>query len=72
LVGGGLNLLYHSGRRPPPTNTPSNRSVEFEPHLWVLPSGAAVDRAKLMVALNGLKGIYIRASYGTDPAAQAR
>ena len=72
LVGGGMNLLYHSGLRAPPTNTPTNRSAPFEPHYWVLPSGAGVDRFKLMVALNGLEGIYIRASYGTDPDAQAR
>ncbi len=65
-------MLYHSGRRAPKTNTPSNRTVELEPFNWVLPSGAPVDRAKFMVALNGLKGLYIRASYGTDPDAQSR
>lgn len=72
LVGGGLNLLYHSGLRSPQTNTPTNRSVPLEPYYWVLPSGAAVDRAKLMVALNNLQGVYVRASYGVDANAQAR
>ncbi len=71
--GGGINLLYHrSSRRPPETGRRTQMRVPLEPHFWVLPTGSPVDRNKLMMALKDVQGIYIRASYGTDPNAQAR
>jgi hypothetical protein len=71
LVGAGVSLLFHAGVKITP-NTPTNFSVSLEPYYWVLPSGAAVDRAKLMVVLKNLKGVYIRANYGLDTNGQAR
>lgn len=71
MVGAGVSLLYHSGRRGEP-NLAMERTVPFEPYYWVLPSGAPIDRAKLMVVLNNLKGMYIKASYVLDGNAQAR
>ncbi len=71
LIGADVSLLYHSGARIEP-NTPTNRTVPLEPYYWVLPSGAAIDRSTLMVVLNNLQGLYIRASYALDNDAQAR
>ena len=48
------------------------RTVPLEPYYWVLPSGAPIDRAKLMVVLNNLEGLYIRANYALDSDAQTR
>ena len=66
-----MSILFHSGYTVEP-NTPINFSAPFEPYYWVTPSGAEVDRTKLMVVLNNLQGIYIRSNYGLDRAAQAR
>ena len=72
LIGGdGVSLQYHSGMKPEP-NVASNRSVPLEEYYWVLPSGAPIDRSKLMVVLNNLKGLYIRANYGLDQNGQSR
>ena len=72
LVGaGGKSLLYYSGIKITP-NEQTNITAIFEPYYWVAPSGASVDRSDLMVVLNNLKGVYLRASYGTDQDGQAR
>ena len=71
MVGNGLSLLYHSGMKPRP-NEPIEMYAPFDPYLWVTPSGAPIDRSKLMVVLTNLEGIYIRASYGLDADGQAR
>ena len=71
LTGAGVSLLYHSGIDISP-NTPTDIEVPMDPYYWVLPSGAPVDRPKLMVVLNNLEGVYVRASYGMDRDGQAR
>ena len=71
MVGNGLSLLYHSGLKPRP-NEPMTMVIPFDPYLWVTPSGAQIDRSKLMVVLTNLEGLYIRASYGLDYDGQAR
>ena len=68
---GGKALLYHSGIRITP-NEQTNVTAVFEPYYWVEPSGAPADRSDLMVVLNSLEGVYLRASYGTDQDGQAR
>ena len=57
---------YHLGRYA------LNVSAPIDPYYWVLPSGAPIDRSKMMVVLNNLKGVYIKASYGVDKDGQAR
>lgn len=71
LTGDGISLLFYSGRKITP-NTPTKFQVPLEPYYWVLPSGSGIDRSKLMVVLNNLDGIYIRANYALDPNGQAR
>ncbi len=72
LVGGGLHLLHYTGGRPPRTNERTPMRAPLDPEDWRHPSGDPVDRTKLMVALNRLEGLYLRASYGTDPGARAK
>ncbi|TRY60964.1 hypothetical protein TCAL_05712 [Tigriopus californicus] len=71
LTGDGISLLFYSGRKISP-NTPTKFEIPLEPYYWVLPSGSGIDRSKLMVVLNNLDGIYIRANYALDPNGQAR
>ena len=71
IVGNDISLLFHSGQKPQP-NQAMNISAPMDPYYWVLPSGAKIERHKLMVALANLEGIYIRASYGLDTDGQAR
>ena len=47
-------------------------AAPLDPYYWVLPSGAPIEREKLMVVLTDLTGIYIRASYGLDSDGQSR
>lgn len=47
-------------------------SAPFDPYYWVTPSGARIERSKLMVTLTNLEGVYIRASYGLDSDGQSR
>ena len=65
MVGDGISLLYHSGLTPRP-NEAIDITAPIDPYYWVLPSGAPIDRPKLMVVLTDVKGIYIKASYGLD------
>jgi hypothetical protein len=71
LIGAELSILFHSGLRITP-NAGLNVSSPIDPYYWVLPSGAPIDRSKMMVVLNNLKGVYIKASYGLDKDGQAR
>ena len=71
IVGQGITLLFHSGLKPRP-NEAINISAPFDPYYWVLPSGAPIDRPKLMVVLTNLEGVYLKASYGLDADGQAR
>ena len=68
---GGKSLLYHSGMRIAP-NEQTNVTAVLEPYYWVQPSGAPAERKDLMVVLNNLEGVYLRASYGTDYDGQVR
>ena len=61
LVGGeGKQLLFYSGLRVQ-ANTPADISVPIDPYYWTTVSGGEVDRETLMVVLNSLEGLYIRA-----------
>ncbi len=71
LIGAELSILFHSGLKVSP-NAALNVSAPIDPYYWVLPSGAPIDRSKMMVVLNNLKGVYIKASYGLDKDGQAR
>ena len=71
LIGAELSILFHSGLKVTP-NAALNVSAPIDPYYWVLPSGAPIDRSKMMVVLNNLKGVYIKASYGVDKDGQAR
>ena len=71
LVGAGISLLYHGNRYLAP-NEVLEREVPIDPYYWVLPSGAQIDRIKLMVVLNNLEAVLIRANYGLDRNGQIR
>ena len=71
IVGAGVSLLFHSGLKIR-ANEMLNMSVPFDPYYWVTPSGAPIDRPKLMVVLTNLEGIYLKASYGLDLDGQSR
>jgi hypothetical protein len=71
IVGAGVSLLFHSGIKVR-SNEMVNMSVPIDPYYWVLPSGAPIDRPKLMVVLTNLEAIYIKATYGIDADGQAR
>ena len=61
LVGGeGKQLLFYSGLRVQ-ANTPADISVPIDRYYWTTVSGGEVDRETLMVVLNSLEGLYIRA-----------
>ena len=61
LVGGeGKQLLFYSGLKVQ-ANTPVDISVPIDPYYWTTVSGGVVDRETLMVVLNSLEGLYIRA-----------
>ena len=47
-------------------------SFSQEPWEWVTTSGAGVDRHKLMLVLNNLEGLYLRANYGPDNTGQSQ
>ena len=64
MVGGeGKQLLFYSGLKVQ-ANTPVDISVPIDPYYWTTVSGGEVDRETLMVVLNSLEGLYIRARYG--------
>ena len=54
-----INLLYHSGESVRP-NEALNISAPLDPYYWRLPSGAGIERSKLMVVLTNLTGLYFR------------
>ena len=61
MVGGeGKQLLFYSGLKVQ-ANTPVDISVPIDPYYWTTVSGGEVDRETLMVVLNSLEGLYIRA-----------
>ena len=66
-----MSLLFYSGLTVRPYEA-INISAPIDPDYWRLPSGNTIDRPKMMVVLTNLEGVYIRASYGTDPNGQAR
>ena len=49
-----------------------NMTAKIEPYYWVEPSGAPIERSKLMYVLKNLAGMYIKANYGLDQDGQAR
>ena len=69
-------LVYKPKQNPPVLTNESfsqtNVTAVFEPYYWVQPSGAPAERKDLMVVLNSLEGVYLRASYGTDSDGQVR
>ena len=71
MIGNGISLLFHSGLKPRP-NEAINVTAPIDPYYWVQPSGAPIDRPKLMVLLTNVEGIYIKASYGLDSDGASR
>lgn len=62
LYGADTYLLHHALEQPPPTLDYS-ASVELVESNFVLANGLTANREHIMLVLEGLRGVFIRASY---------
>lgn len=55
--------------QPPDPKEPFNVEVDLSPAKWMLPDSSVVTRPQMMLVLNDLMGIFIKASYFAESSA---